>query len=166
MSFPRFLLTALRLGIVSSSLWAPVAFGQWVWKDEAGQIVASDQPPPAGTPQSRIVKSPRTKGAPPPPVVEPDPAKADAPKSLADRDLDSKQRQKEAADEARKADEEAARARVQQQNCAASRSNLAALQSGGRSAQVNDKGERSFITDEQRQGQIGRTQGQIAQFCH
>lgn len=151
------------------------ATAQWLWKDAAGQIVASDQPPPIGTPQSRIIKEPRARPAPSLPVAgdkdtgskeaSKEAAKTDAPKSLADRDLESRQKQKEAAEAAKKADEEATKARAMQENCNSVRGNLAALQAGGRAARFNAAGERIYLDDAQRQAEITKSQGQISQFC-
>jgi hypothetical protein len=143
---------------------ATPASAQWVWKDEAGHVVASDQPPPMNVPQSRIIKEPR-KGAAP---VAADPAKdaaKDAPKSLADKELDAKVRQKEQADAAKKADDEAAKAKALKENCTSARSNVAALTAGGRAARFNEKGEKVYIDDAERQSEINKQQAQVAQYC-
>lgn len=141
------------------------AFAQWMWKDESGHTIASDQPPPPGTPPARILKSPRTSPAPVPAAPAKPPEGAEPPKSLADRDLEFKQRQKEAAEAQKAADESAAKARALAENCATVRGNLAALQTGGRMARVNERGEKSYIDDNQRAAEIARAQGQVAQFC-
>jgi hypothetical protein len=162
-NFPKVHLLAFALLFTS----LPVA-AQWVWKDEAGHTVASDQPPPAGTPQSHIIKEPRQRPLPPAPAAAADKdatKSADASKSLADRELDSKMRQKEAADAAKKADDEAARAIAMKENCTAVRSNVAALQSGGRAARFNEKGEKVYIDDSERQAEITKQQAQVAQYC-
>ena len=163
MSLPR--LSSLVAVLLTLSL-ATSAHAQWIWKDEAGHVVASDQPPPIGTPQSRIVKEPRARPAAPAPAAPDKDAKdKDAPKSLADRELESRQRQKEAAEAAKKADDDAARARAMQDNCTSVRGNLAALQAGGRAARFNANGERVYLDDAQRQSEIAKSQGQIAQYC-
>lgn len=174
---------ALRLilgsSIVAAALVAGPAHAQWMWKDDAGRIVASDQPPPISVPLSRIIKSPKQRAVdltPAPPAKEGEAkdvskvdakgdAKGDAPKTVADRDLEFKQRQKESAEAAKKADEESAKAKAMKENCTAVRGNLAGLQSGGRTARINEKGEKYYIDDAQRQGEIAKTQGQIAQYC-
>jgi len=140
------------------------AAAQWMWKDEGGHVIASDQPPPPGTPQSHIIKQPRPRPSSAVPAPA-DPGKADAPKSLADRDLESKQQAKADADAAKKAEDEANRAKAMQANCAAVRSNLAALQAGGRAARYNDKGEKVYIDDSQRQDEINKQQAQVSQYC-
>jgi hypothetical protein len=147
---------------------APAA-AQWVWKDEAGHVVASDQPPPMNVPQSRIIKEPRAKAAAPAAATDKDPAKdaakAEAPKSLADRELDAKQRQKEQAEAAKKADDDAAKAKALKENCSSARSNVAALTAGGRAARFNEKGEKVYIDDAERQSEINKQQAQVAQYC-
>jgi hypothetical protein len=147
---------------------ATPAAAQWVWKDEAGHVVASDQPPPMNVPQSRIIKEPRAKAA-APVAADKDPtkdaAKGDAPKSLADRELDAKQRQKDQADAAKKADDEAVKAKALKENCTSARSNVAALTAGGRAARFNEKGEKVYIDDAERQSEINKQQAQVAQYC-
>ncbi len=144
------------------------AAAQWMWKDEGGHVIASDQPPPPGTPQSSILKQPRPRPT-TTPVAPSDPGKdapkPDAPKSLADRDLDSKQQAKADADAAKKAEDEANRAKAMEANCSAVRGNLAALQAGGRAARYNDKGEKVYIDDSQRQDEINKQQAQVSQYC-
>src|SRR5271157_5328137 len=80
-----------------------IALAQWVWKDDQGHTVISDQPPPATVPLSRVIKQPgRTSPASAP--ASDDDKKDDAKtKSLADQDLDYKKRQKDSADAAKKA---------------------------------------------------------------
>ncbi len=165
----------LGSSIVAAALVASPAYAQWMWKDDAGHVVASDQPPPTNVPLSRILKSPKQRAAdvmPAPPAKEAETkdtakadAKADAPKTVADRDLEFKQRQKESAEAAKKADEETTKARAMKENCNSVRGNLAGLQGGGRAARINEKGEKTYIDDAQRQSEIAKTQGQIAQYC-
>jgi len=145
------------------------AAAQWMWKDESGHVIASDQPPPPGTPQSRILKEPRARAAgtaAAPAASDADAPKApDAQKSIADREFESKQRAKEAADAAKKADDDAAKAKALKENCATARSNVAALQAGGRAARFNEKGEKVYIDDAERQNEIAKQQTQVSQFC-
>ena len=155
---------------------AQPASAQWMWKDAGGHVIASDQPPPPGTPQADILKQPRKRAASTvvaPADAEKDGSRADtkadqktqAPKSLADRDLDAKQQAKADADAAKKAEDDANRAKAMQANCSAVRSNLAALQAGGRAARYNEKGEKVYIDDAQRQDEINKQQAQVAQYC-
>ncbi len=146
---------------------ASTAVAQWVWKDETGHVFASDQPPPMTVPQSQIIRQPKPRASAPAPApaTVANAAKTDAPKSLADRELESKQRAKEAADAAKKADEDAARQQALKDNCSAVRGNLAALQAGGRASRFNEKGEKVYIDDADRQSEINKQQAQVAQYC-
>jgi hypothetical protein len=154
------------------------AHAQWVWKDELGHTVISDQPPPATVPASRIVKQPRGESlsAPSAPVAgtdgdapnAPGAPKNDAakPKSLADQEKDYEKRQKAAADAQKKTDEAAAQQQQKQAACTEARHGLAALQSGQRVVQYDDKGDRSFMDDAQRQAELARTQGVVDKVCN
>lgn len=170
---PRFVLGTL---LVAAWLVGSPAYAQWVWKDDGGRIVASDQPPPTSVPLSRILKSPKQRAVDVTPTqpakdgesraaAKTDASKADAPKSVADRDLEFKQRQKDSAEAARKAEAEATKAKAMQENCTAVRGNFAGLQNGGRTARVNEKGEKTYIDDAQRQSEIAKAQSQISQYC-
>lgn len=155
----------LACAFVVAATFATPAAAQWMWKDDAGHVVASDQPPPAGTPPSRILRSPRARpNGSPAPAPAPEAQKSEA-KSLADRELESKQHAKEAADAQKKADDDAARAKAMAENCRQVRSNVAALQAGGRASRFNEKGEKVYIDDAQRADEINRQQAQIAQYC-
>lgn len=168
MPFFRHFTSVAAATLVAALLFASgPAAAQWIWKDEAGHVVASDQPPPPNTPASRIIKQPRARAAAPatPTVPSVDPSKADTPKSLADRDLAAKQQEKADAEAAKKAADDAARAQAMQDNCRAVRSNLAALQAGGRAARFNEKGEKVYIDDSQRQDEINKQQAQVSQYC-
>ena len=166
-------LSMTMVGLVLSAAAWP-AHAQWVWKDENGHTVVSDQAPPTSVPLSRIVKSPRapakavvsaaTKDADAKDSDKKD-GKNDAQKSVADRDLEYKKRQKEAAEADQKQQAEATKTQAMQENCTAMRGNLAGLQSGGRTARINEKGERTYLDDAQRQGEIAKTQTQIGQYC-
>ena len=168
----------LALSMTLVGLALPVAalpaHAQWVWKDESGHTVISDQAPPKTVPLSRIVKSPRARAtadvntaAKEVDAKEGDKkdGKSDAQKNLAERDLEYKKRQKEIAEADQKQQAEAAKAQAMQENCTAMRGNMAALQAGGRMARVNEKGDRYYLDDAQRQGEIAKTQTQIGQFC-
>jgi hypothetical protein len=171
MNLARRILRPFSLTVLVTTLVATCvpAFAQWVWKDEAGHTIASDQPPPASTPPSRIIKEPRkvargvatTTASAPAPAPDPN-----VQKSLADRDLEAKQKAKSDAEAQKKADDDAKRAQAMKENCAQVKSNVAALQSGGRAARFNEKGEKVYIDDVQRQAEINRQQAQVSQYCN
>ncbi len=168
MKVPRALsILALGLAILSA---APAALAQWVWKDDSGQTVASDQPPPPNIPASRILRTPAKKSS---GVVPTDTnsgndandTKSVPDKSLAQQNQEFEKRQKAQADAAKKQQEEAAKAQRKEQVCTALRSNLAGLEAGGRIVRINEQGEREYLDDSQRQAEIQRTQSDIAKNC-
>jgi hypothetical protein len=165
MDFRHLLKASLAAAAIALAVSSAPAAAQWMWKDEAGHVIASDQAPPPGTPESRIMKAPRQKPVKQPVTPPPDPNAPEPQKSVADRELDAKMKQKEQADAAKKADDDAARAQAMKENCAAVRSNVAALQAGGRAARYNDKGEKVYIGDDDRQAEIAKQQAQVAQYC-
>lgn len=171
MKIPR--LAVLSISLTSLLLIAAApATAQWVWKDEANRTVISDQPPPTSVPLKNILKTPRGNSLAPRQTdsaadAGAAPAKTDAkkdegPKTYAEKDMEFKKRQKEAAEASKKQEEEAAKTTAKQERCKALRSNQAGLESGIRIARTNEKGEREFMTDEQRQAEIQRNRTELA----
>ena len=157
---------------VTFALVAAPAHAQWMWKDEGGHVIASDMPPPTGTPASRIMKSPRTRPGPSPAVAassaeapKGDAAKAEGPKTVADQELEFKKREKERAEAAKKSDDDASKAQAMKENCTTVRGNLAGLQAGGRTSRVNERGERTYLDDAARAAEVQKAQTQITQYC-
>jgi len=148
-------------------LAAPVAFAQWQWIDKDGRKVFSDQPPPPGVPDNKIVK--RAGNRPAQPEPEPVAAAASAvsmPKvSGKDKELEEKKKQAAAAeaDKKKKQDEETAKGRAD--NCDRAKRAKATYDSGVRMTTVNDKGEREIMGDEQRAAEVKRLDGIIARDC-
>lgn len=156
----RFMLAAAL--IACSSL----AQAQWIWVNEKGVKQLSDQPPPPGTPANRVLKSPRgqapadaRQAVAPAPAAEGDDAATAAPAdgkspaakpSLAERNADYNKRQKLAAENATKAQEDANRANEKTKYCSEAKKNIDLLESGTRIAEVDNKGERGYMSDEGR----------------
>lgn len=158
--------------VLVATLSSPSANAQWKWKDENGHTVVSDQPPPNTIPLKNILQAPRerptaieaspTNPLAPKSAAGPDAKKEEAPKTYADKELEFRKRQKEIADAARKQDEESAKAKAQQERCKTLRGNLAGLESGTRIARPNDKGEREYLDDAQRQAEIDKSRREVA----
>lgn len=72
---------------------------------------------------------------------------------------------KHKAEEAEQKKQKAQQAQARQENCQRARAAQAALQSGSLLATVNAKGERGFMTDEQRQTDLQRAQQTIKSNC-
>lgn len=154
---------AIGIGTLVLAQLAPqLAHAQYSWIDDKGTRVFSDRPPPPNTPASRILKAPRPSaqalvpldakpGAAPSP--SPGPASAAAtpkPTSLAEQDAAFRQRQAKREEEAKNVQEEERKKQYNAERCTAARQESLQLSSGMRIAQVNDKGERYYITDEDR----------------
>jgi len=153
----------LASALMSSSLQAQV----YQWKDSAGRTVVSDTPPPGTAARDARVIGDRQ------PVVRGEKAAdkaseekaAEAPKTMAEKDLDFKKRQQEAREKAEKeAKEQKARA-DREENCRRARGNLAALESGRLVGTIDEKGDRKAFDDAQRQAEIDRARQFIAEAC-
>ena len=70
-------MSRLRISLfVLAFLATPLAYAQWQWVDKDGRKVFSDQPPPPGTPNDKILKRPGNRPAEPEaaPAATPAPA--------------------------------------------------------------------------------------------
>lgn len=125
------------------------------WKDESGKTFLSDKPPPGQVRVQRKIASesaaPASSGA--------------TQKSLADRDLEYRKRQKESRESAKKSDTEQTAADDKRENCENARRRLQALESGERISMRDDKGERYFIEDAQRDQEIARVRQAVQSNC-
>jgi type IV secretory pathway VirB10-like protein len=157
----------LRLACAGAlMLLAQLAHAQYSWIDDKGTRVFSDRPPPPGTPSSRILKAPRSPQT-LQPVATPAPSSAAANAKpvappLAERDADFRKRATERAEGENKAKEEMQRKAEQAEDCKAARQAQAQLQTGTRVARVDEKGERGFLSDEERASQLQRAQRVLA----
>lgn len=173
---------ALRLLAVSIAALAcamPVA-AQWAWRDAAGRMVYSDQPPPKSVPAKDVLRqpgmaAPRSGTA---ADVQADvPAEAKAPAestrpparpatpTVTEREIESRRRQQQLAETEKKAaDEEARKAQVAE-NCERMRGYLRALEGGFRVARVNAAGQQEILDEAARTAERERTRAQIEQHC-
>ncbi len=129
------------------------AFAQYVWLDEKGVKQYSDTPPPMSVPNSRILKAPGKISAAPTPQEGAAPAQdADQPKPVttASKNEEFNKRRADQAEKEKKAAEEQRIASDKSKNCERARSYQRSLESGVRIATTDAKGEKSYMTDEQR----------------
>ncbi|MDR0701157.1 MAG: DUF4124 domain-containing protein [Azoarcus sp.] len=162
----RFVMFALALAL-SLSASAEI----YKWKDRDGRAHFSDMPPPQNAAEVQILNAP----APPRSAATADEqentaeessAKTAAPgKSLAERELEFRQRRAAAAEARAKADEEAARAARRAQDCERARTQHAALASGQRVARPTGNGGRTFLDDAEREAEMARIQELIDKRC-
>ena len=134
------------------------------WVDANGNVQYSDQPPPANVKAKTLHSTSNTPALTSASGV----AASSAPpagKTLAEREAELKKAQKAKKDAADKAAQEQARKDADNANCEASKQNLRTLQEGIRMVEINANGERSYISDEQRQQRIAKAQQNISTFC-
>ncbi len=163
-------LTALLMAALATS--STFAQTQWKWRDAQGRLQFSDRPPPQGTPDKDIlVRPPGAKGQ--VQIIDlnaPPPAKATAPAAAASSAEDRRKAQEKTREEAeanakrKEVDEQ--NARVRADNCRAAQQNLRSLETQGRVARVNEKGEREFMDDTQRQREITKSRDQVSRNCN
>jgi hypothetical protein len=145
--------------LLAALLAAAPASAQYAWIDDHGTRVFSDRPPPPGTPKSRILKTPRPSAA--APAAQPEPAQPATP-TLAERDADFRKRAAERDADERKAAEEARRNADNAGQCAAARRSEAALTSGARLTDMDDKGERYVVTDDEKARRLAQVRRVLA----
>ncbi len=134
-----------------------VAAAQYVWLDERGIKQFSDMPPPASVPANRILKQPGGSSAPAATPV--DNAAADAPPAkpdmtIAEKNADFRKRMAEKAEKEKKAADEARVAADKAKQCDRAREYVRMLESGARISRVDRSGERTYLTDEQREQEM------------
>ena len=150
----------ILLALTSASAFA----GLSKWVDADGQVHYSDQSPPANV-KATVLRSTSGMAA---PAATGDAAASSAPaapKTIAEREAELKKAQqakKEAADRAAK---KQAEVEAREANCIAARKNLSMLQGGMRMMEIDDKGERFYLNDEQRQQRIAKAQQDISTNC-
>lgn len=163
--------TALVLALLPA---LPAAAQIYGWKDGEGRTHYSDQPPPPGT--VRILQTPHPQRL--PPSAPGSEAKLDAeaaprpettpsatPKTLAERELEFRQRRAAAAEAEAKAQEQAARDEERRRFCEQARNQLGALESGQRITRFNAAGEREYLDDAARAEEAGRLRSQLETHC-
>ncbi|QAU34608.1 DUF4124 domain-containing protein [Janthinobacterium sp. 17J80-10] len=155
--------------------FASAAWAQYVWTDERGVKQFSDQPPPASVPKSRVLKHPGSAAGTSGPANTAAPAgtaapaagsdaAAKAPLTTAERNADYMKRRAEQAEKDKKAATEAQAASDKSKNCENARQYQTTLASGQRMASTNSKGEREYLSDDQREREMKET-GRILADC-
>lgn len=145
------------------------AHAQYSWIDAKGVRHFSDRPPPPSTPPHKILKAPgrpaavaQPAAAEPAPAAEA-PAPAKGPRTLAQREEDYRARTKLREEQDKKDAAQAQRRRDLSEHCRDAREMRAQVESGVRLAKFDAKGERSFMTDEERAAQLARVNKALAQ---
>lgn len=140
--------------LVAALFLAPSAGAQiYQWKDESGKTVISDKPPVGYVRQQKTVDS-GTQAQ-----------NGQKQKSLADREMEFRKRQKESQESGDKARKEEASAAEKRESCDNARRQLQALESGERIALRDDKGERYYMDDAQREQETTKARNFIESSC-
>ncbi|MCR4299231.1 MAG: DUF4124 domain-containing protein [Gallionella sp.] len=148
--------------LVLTSAGAFAGLSKWV--DADGKVHYSDQPPPANV-KATILRSTSGTAA---PAATGDAAASSAPaapKTIAEREAELKKAQQAKKEAADRAAQKQAEVEAREANCIAARKNLSMLQEGMRLMEIDDKGERSYLNDEQRQQRIAKAQQDIGTHC-
>ncbi len=166
------------LVLASANIWSNTWGAVNKWVDSQGRIHYSDQVAPADAKTSFPAKEKSSgsatnsensasknsssedssgKSAPA--------SAAAAPKTLAEREAELKKTQKEKQAAADKAAQKQANEEVTKANCAAAQQSLRALQDGARMVDIDAKGERSYLDDEQRQQRSVKAQQAVNTYC-
>lgn len=152
---------------------AASAHAQWKWRDAKGNVQYSDMPPPPGVAEKDILQRPASaqRNVVVVPVGQAASAAASAPKpaasgpSKAELEAAARQKQEQDRDAAKQQDEERRVAAQRRENCARAQSALRDLQSGVRITRTNERGERVFMEDAQRQAEVDRIRALIGNEC-
>lgn len=164
--------TLSRLAALLLFCCAGLAQAQFVWIAPNGTRVYSDQPPPPGTPSSKIVKAPGrpapaqvTPGAPNAPDAAPpaDAAAPNGPPTLAEREADYRKRAKARDESALKSQEEARIKAARAEQCEQLRKSQRMYQSGMRIADIGPDGQRRFLNDAERAAAAERNAKQLGE---
>ncbi|MFZ3018629.1 MAG: DUF4124 domain-containing protein [Gallionella sp.] len=123
------------------------------WVDSSGKVHYSDQPPPAGIEATTLRSAP-------PPASAPAPAK-----SLAEREAELKKARQSKTEADERAVEQQSNAEIEKANCAAAQQYLRSLQQEGRMLEYDEKGERRYLGDDERQQRVNKAQAEIGKWC-
>lgn len=147
----KFLLALAALSLAA----APAGAEMYRWIDEQGKVQYSDQPPPAKAKSGTKLNISNQPAAP----------AATAEKSAKDKELEFRKRQTDAADadaKQKKAEEEK---QTRAANCDSARKNLRSLEESGRIFTYDEKGERTYMSDAEREKNIANARKAVAEWC-
>jgi Skp family chaperone for outer membrane proteins len=160
------------------SVFAAVpAFAQWKWVDASGKVQYSDRPPPAGTPDKDILQRPYNASRQPIVVTTIEAAAsaaaaraasaapASSAPNRAEQEQSSRQKLEREQQVAKQKEEERRLADQRRDNCARAQENLRTLQATSRLVRANEKGEKIFLDESQRDAEMQRARQLISSEC-
>lgn len=134
------------------------------WLDENNHVHYSDQPPPANAKARKLVPV-ADPGTPAESDTAVESGDADAPKTYMEREAEWRKAQKAKQDAAEKAAQEQTKLDANKKNCVDAEHRLKVLQSGIRITDIDDKGERYFLSDEQLQQRVSKVTADVESYC-
>ncbi len=150
-------MTKKNILVFMASALPVLCAAQWLWLDEGGRRVYSDQPPSPAVPPARILRQPGATAAPIPPSSSAPPP----PRAARAGSAPAPARPGEEALRALQAEN----ARLRDAHCARLRDAWATLESGVRLARTLPNGEREVLDDAARAAERQRLQGLLASDC-
>jgi|SRR5688572_30209929 len=138
--------------LITSLVFAGSAAAQYRWVDKNGRVQYGDTPP-TGASASALR---------PPPAATSD----KAPPTNAEKEADFRKRQMQADGERQKQALTEREAKDKRENCAQAKDAVRTLESGGRIARVDDKGERYFLDEAQIAQEAARARQAVQQWCN
>ena len=143
----------LSLLAAALCLALPASAQIYQWKDQNGKTVISDKPPVGQVPLQKQIDSGTA-------------AKTGSKQpSLADREMQFRKRQKEAQENSEKSRKEETASAERNENCQNARRQLQVLESGERVAFRDDKGERYYLDDTQREQEAAKMRHVLETQC-
>ncbi|MGB8856480.1 MAG: DUF4124 domain-containing protein [Burkholderiales bacterium] len=153
----------LAQGAALLALSAGVFADIYQWKDADGRTQYSDQPP--SDRPARLIKS----GVPAQIVAEKtdvggeEKAEKKGPKSLAEKDQESRKRKIDAE----KGEKEAAdKVAAKKENCTQARNQMKTLEDGGRIYKRDEKGEKNYLDDKGVAKEMAEAKANVSKYCN
>ena len=131
------------------------------WVDADGNVVYSDQRPPADARDARSLNERL-------PISEPDAEAESEAASYAEQEAEFQERRKERAEANAEASKKAEDVALRKKNCDQSRSELELVTNPprGRLREVNADGELVYMTEEERQARIAEAKDSVEKWCN
>ncbi|MBF4990720.1 DUF4124 domain-containing protein [Methylophilus sp. QUAN] len=150
----------LKVILAGCLLWSMQASAEiYKWRDEKGVMNYSDVPPQAGANSTQKIKAATVPND--VPLTRSDAYQREEAASANKKPVENREPAPSAEAEALKAMQE----RLKAQNCAAARSNYRNYAVGGRMQNVNENGQKEYLTDDQIREGMARAQQEIDENC-
>jgi len=141
------------LFVIALCLALPAGAQIYQWKDENGKTVISDKPPIGHVRQQKQIDT------------ESSAKNGQKQPSLADREMEFRKRQKETQESTEKKRKEETASSEKNENCNNARRQLQTLESGERISLRDDKGERYYLDDAQREQETEKARKFVETNC-